>query len=158
MTQMLHQPVQDIESKDFLTFTIADHQFGIPVDCLQDIFMPESLTPVPLADETIGGVLNLRGCIVTMINTQKALGLDTQVESSAQMAIRIVHNDESFGLLVDMVGDVLSLTDDLFEDNPRHLDPQWQSLTHGIYRLNDALMVVLDVHELLNLKPAQGAV
>ncbi len=155
MTQSVQAQV-DQSTKDYLSFVIADQVFGMPVELIQDIFMPESLTAVPLSDETIAGVLNLRGTIVTMIDGHASLGLPKPDSASAQMAIRLEYEGESYGLMVDTVGDVLSLTADFYEENPSHLDPAWRRFAKGVYRLDDALMVVLDVFEVLNLKLAHG--
>jgi purine-binding chemotaxis protein CheW len=66
------------------------------------------------------------------------------------MSIVVDHRGELYSLMVDSVGEVLSLSSDDFERNPATMDPRWRDLSTGIYRLNDTLLVVLDVPRLLN--------
>ena len=67
------------------------------------------------------------------------------------MAVTVEHDHELYTLLVDSIGDVVSLSNDLYERNPATLDPLWREFANGIYRLKGELMVVLDVHRLLNI-------
>ncbi|MFQ5617442.1 MAG: chemotaxis protein CheW [Rhodospirillales bacterium] len=71
------------------------------------------------------------------------------------MCVTVEHENELYTLLVDRVGDVISLADDFFEDNPSTLDTAWREFALGVYRLETALMVVLDVGRLLDIKPAR---
>lgn len=68
------------------------------------------------------------------------------------MAVTVEHHNELYTLLVDSVGDVIGLSKDGYEGNPSTLDPLWREFASGIYRLEDSLMVVLDVERLLDFK------
>ncbi len=68
------------------------------------------------------------------------------------MCVTVEHENELYTLLVDRVGDIISLSDDFFEDNPSTLDAVWREFALGVYRLESALMVVLDVGHLLDIK------
>src|ERR1039458_6283657 len=87
----------------------------LPIVLVQDVFMPERLTRVPLAPPEIAGVLNLRGRIVTLIDMRGRLGLDKRVDAGPSMAIGVESRGESYGLLIDSVGEVLKLDDDARE-------------------------------------------
>ena len=98
------------------------------------------------------GSINLRGRIVTVIDVRVRLGLPTSTEASENaMAVTVEHDHELYTLLVDSIGDVVSLSNDLYERNPATLDSLWREFANGIYRLKGELMVVLDVHRLLNI-------
>ena len=71
------------------------------------------------------------------------------------MCVTVEHENELYTLLVDRVGDVISLSDDFFEDNPGTLDVVWREFALGVYRLESALMVMLDVGRLLDIKSAR---
>ena len=60
---------------EYVTVVIGDQLFGLPISRVQDVFMPDRLTRVPLAPPEIAGVLNLRGRIVTTIDMRRRLGL-----------------------------------------------------------------------------------
>ena len=96
---------------EFVTFTIAGQMFGLPIGRVQDVFKPAHVTRVPLAGSEIAGVLNLRGRIVTIIDMRNRLDLPARADDRAPMAIGIETRSESFGLLVDAVGEVLELPD-----------------------------------------------
>lgn len=71
------------------------------------------------------------------------------------MCVTVEHENELYTLLVDRVGDIISVSDDFFEDNPSTLDVVWREFALGVYRLESALMVVLDVGRLLDIKSAR---
>ncbi|MFC1672786.1 chemotaxis protein CheW [Pseudomonadota bacterium] len=68
------------------------------------------------------------------------------------MAVTVDHQNELYTLLVDSVGDVISLSKENYEGNPSTLDPVWREFASGVYRLDASLMVVLDVERLLDFK------
>lgn len=68
------------------------------------------------------------------------------------MGVTVEHQSELYTLLVDSVGDVISLSKDSYEGNPSTLDPVWREFASGVYRLDSQLMVVLDVERLLDFK------
>lgn len=70
------------------------------------------------------------------------------------MGVTVEHQNELYTLLVDSVGDVISLKNDSYEGNPSTLDPLWREFASGVYRLDSQLMVVLDVERLLDFKAA----
>ncbi len=77
---------------------------------------------------------------------------DTNTAGAQDMCVTVEHENELYTLLVDRVGDVIGLSDDSFEDNPSTLDVVWREFALGVYRLESALMVVLDVDRLLDIK------
>jgi purine-binding chemotaxis protein CheW len=136
---------------DYVTFTTAGQMFGLPIERVQDVFKPANITRVPLAGPEIGGVLNLRGRIVTTINLARRLGLESRVQGSAPMAIGIESGAESFGLLVDVVGEVLKLPEGDREANPINLDRKLARVSDGVFRLDGHLLIILDIDRVLDL-------
>jgi purine-binding chemotaxis protein CheW len=136
---------------DYVTFTTAGQMFGLPIERVQDVFKPTRLTRVPLAGADIAGVLNLRGRIVTVIELRSRLGLGARDAGQVPMAIGIEYRGESFGLLVDAIGEVLKLPDGEREANPVNLDRKFGRVSAGVYRLDGHLLVVLDIDRVLDL-------
>ena len=141
---------------DYITVFIGDQLFGLPVLSVQDVFMPDSITEVPLSNSEVAGILNLRGRIVTAINMRRRLGLPPLGEGLACMAVGIEANGESYGLVIDSVGDVLVLDNTTLESNPSNLDPRWSAVAGGVHRLDGRLMVVLDVDRVLDLNQSDA--
>lgn len=135
---------------ELVTVTIGGQLFGIPVDIIQDVFQPQAITHVPLAAPEIDGVLNLRGRIVTAIDVRHRLGLQRRDRSTTCMAVGIEKNHESFGLLIDQVGEVIKLSQQRVEANPPNLDPRWRDVSKGVCRLEGQLLIIMDVQRVLD--------
>jgi purine-binding chemotaxis protein CheW len=144
-------------NQDYVTMSIADQMFGIPVLQVQDVLGHQRITRIPLAPPEVAGSLNLRGRIVTAIDVRLRLGLPGRAKDKPGMSIVVDLRGELYSLMVDSVGEVLSLTNEDFERNPATLDPRWREVSTGIYRLNGQLMVVLDVPRLLNFTTVETA-
>ncbi|MDR3466675.1 MAG: chemotaxis protein CheW [Xanthobacteraceae bacterium] len=136
---------------EYVTTMIGGQLFGLPISRVQDVFMPERLTRVPLASSDVAGVLNLRGRIVTAIDMRSRLGLPKNEDGKPPMAVGVELRGESYGLLIDTIGEVLKLEDDTRETNPVNLDPRMAKLAGGVHRLDGQLMVVLDVDRVLEI-------
>jgi len=150
---MTHGTEQTIN--DYVTAMVGGELFGLPIGRVQDVFVPDRLTRVPLAPPEIAGILNLRGRIVTLVDLCRRLGLERRSESA--MAIGVELKGESYGLMIDQVGEVMSLDAADFERNPVNLDPKLAAVSSGIYRLEHRLLLVLDVDRLLDIAPAAAA-
>src|SRR5476651_764843 len=137
--------------KEYVTAMIGGQLFGLPIQRVQDVFKPERLTKVPLAPPDIAGVLNLRGRIVTLIEMRSRLGLGSRAEGGEFMAIGVEARGESYGLLIDSIGEVLKLDDNAREPNPINLDPRLALVSSGIHRLEGELLLVIDVDRVLDI-------
>jgi purine-binding chemotaxis protein CheW len=136
---------------EYVTVMIGDQLFGLPISRVQDVFMPDRLTRVPLASPEIAGVLNLRGRIVTAIDMRRRLGLPPRSDGRPPMAVGIELKGESYGLLIDTVGEVLKLADGTREANPVNLDQHLARVSAGVHRLDGQLLVILDVDRVLEM-------
>ncbi|MBL8837986.1 MAG: chemotaxis protein CheW [Alphaproteobacteria bacterium] len=145
------------DARDFVTMTIADQLFGIPVLTVQDVLGPQRITRIPLAPAEVAGALNLRGRIVTAIDVRRRLSLPPRAADNQGMSVVVDHKGELYSLIVDAVGEVLSLPGDAYERNPTTLDPRWREVSGGIYRLQGKLLVVLEVARMLDFKRAEAA-
>jgi purine-binding chemotaxis protein CheW len=144
------------ETQDYVTMFIDGQLFGIPVLTVQDVLGPQKVTRIPLAPREVAGSLNLRGRIVTAIDVRRRLGLKDVEGAKPGMSVVVDMNGELYSLLIDSVGEVLSLRSAAFERNPPTLDPLWREFSAGIYRLDGKLLVVLDVQRLLDLGRSEG--
>jgi purine-binding chemotaxis protein CheW len=137
--------------KEYVTAMVGEQLFGLPILRVQDVFAPERITRVPLAAPEIAGVLNLRGRIVTLIDLRRRLGLAERTEDAESMAIGVESHGESYGLLIDSVGEVLKLDEAGREANPINLDAKLAEVSAGIYRLQGQLLVIVDVDRILDI-------
>ena len=142
---------------EYVTVIVGDQLFGLPIARVQDVFVPERLTRVPLSPPEVAGVLNLRGRIVTAIDMRCRLDLDPRKEGQPVMAIGIDLRNESYGLLVDAVGEVMKFPNTACEAKPANLDARWARVASGMIRLEGQLLVVLDVDRVLDIKNRAAA-
>ena len=133
----------------YVTVFIGGQLFGLPIHKVHDVFVPESMTRVPLSAPEVAGVLNLRRRIVTAINMRRRLGLPQREGNHGIMAVGIEYRGESYGLIIDEVGEVLNLDASGREANPANLDARWAEISGGVHRLSGQLMVILDVERVL---------
>jgi purine-binding chemotaxis protein CheW len=138
------------EARDYVSVVIADQLFGIPVLQVQDVLGSQRITRIPLAPPEVAGSLNLRGRIVTAIDIRTRLRLPKRTDTGNTMSVVVDHGGELYSLLVDSVGEVLSVSSATFERNPATLDPRWREVSVGIHRLDGKLLIVLDVARLLD--------
>ncbi|MBS0534304.1 MAG: chemotaxis protein CheW [Proteobacteria bacterium] len=140
---------------EYVTAMVGGQLFGLPIRRVQDVFLPDRLTKVPLATPDIAGLINLRGRIVTLVDLAYRLGLSRRNETP--MAIGVELAGESYGLLIDGVGEVMSLDAATLERNPINLDARLAAVSSGIYRLQEQLLLVLDVDRVLAIDTAAAA-
>ncbi|MCA8932573.1 MAG: chemotaxis protein CheW [Rhodospirillaceae bacterium] len=148
---LVHGEEPPEHAAEFVTMTVADQGFGILVGQVHDVLSHHRLTRIPLAPPEVAGSLNLRGRIVTAIDVRRRLDLEPRPAGMGQMSIVVDHGGEPYSLLVDSVGDVVRLPLAGLEPNPATLNRQWRDVSAGIYRLDQTLLVVLDVANLLNI-------
>jgi purine-binding chemotaxis protein CheW len=147
--------IASAETQDFVTMIIEGHLFGIPVLTVQDVLGVQKITRIPLAPKEIAGSLNLRGRIVTAIDVRLRLDLEPRPPEEKAMSVVVDQGGELYSLMVDSVGEVLSLPSAKFERNPPTLDSKWREFSLGIYRLEENLLVVLDVGRLLDFNRSE---
>ena len=135
---------------EYVTVMIGGQLFGLPISQVQDVFMPDRLARVPLASAEIAGVLNLRGRIVTAIDMHGLVGLGKRASDRPAMAVGIEFHGESYGLLIDSVGEVLQLAENTREPVPVNLDAHLARVSSGVHRLEKQLLVVLDVDRIFD--------
>ncbi|HZB93627.1 MAG TPA: chemotaxis protein CheW [Stellaceae bacterium] len=138
------------DQHEFVSITVAEQLFGIPVLQVQDVLGPQRITRIPLAPAEVAGSLNLRGRIVTAIDLRTRLRLPPLAEGQRGMSVVVDHGGELYSIIVDAVGEVLALDTATAERNPATLNPVWRDVSAGIYRLDKTLLIVLDVARVLD--------
>jgi purine-binding chemotaxis protein CheW len=136
---------RDHTMREFVTMRIGGQLFGVSVMAVQDVIRKQRVTTVPHAPRIVAGVLNLRGRIVTAIDMRRRLGLDAYPEPEKIMKVVVEYQHELFALMVDAVGDVLTLSLAQIERSPANLNETWKQVSAGVYKLEKELLVVLDI-------------
>jgi purine-binding chemotaxis protein CheW len=135
----------------FLTLTLAGQHCGVPVLAVRDVLANQTVARIPLAPREVAGNLNLRGRIVTAIDLRERLLLPPRAAGAKAMSVVTEHGGELYALQVDQVSEVVTLPARDMEPNPPTLPALWAEHSRGIYRLEDRLLIVLNVDRLLVL-------
>lgn len=146
-----------VAMQEFVTMRLGNQLFGISVLAVQDVMRYQHIAPIPLAPGVIAGSLNVRGRIVTAYDMRERLGLGDYPNPESIMMVVVDYQHELFALMIDAVGDVLSLPMNRFEKVPANMDPAWRALAAGVFKLEKELLVILDVAHVINLKGKEVA-
>ena len=125
---------------------VGDTLFGVPVMRVLEILGKPATHPVPLAPEFIGGLAHYRGEVLTTVSLRRLLKMPPC--GSSEDVLVFEGEDGYFGLLVDEVSEVLTVSPADFEGNPSTLDDRRKALFAGTYKLKDGLLVMLDPERL----------
>ena len=129
----------------YFSIKVADDLFGLPVTRVQTIFRIGSVTRAPGGPRDIVGLVNLRGKIVTAVSLRRRLGLAREEEGPGSLAIGIEQGGEAFALLVDEIGDVLSLAPDSAITPPPHIARGRAKFAVAYHRINGRILPLLNI-------------
>ncbi|MEM8747195.1 MAG: chemotaxis protein CheW [Actinomycetota bacterium] len=138
------------------TFRLADLLFGVDVRDVQEVLRNAEITPVPHAAPAGAGLINLRGQIATTVDLRTRLGLDSIELEGGPMHVVVRAAGEPVSLLVDRIGDVLSVDHEDYEPPPVTIDPAVAELIVGTYKLEEELLLVVDVARVVETHATQG--
>ena len=142
------------ETKQYCSFFVADLFFGVEVREVQEVIRYQEMTQVPLAPTEIGGLINLRGQIVTAVDMRRRLKMPDRQAGQFPMNVVVRSGDCAVSLLVDEIGDVLQPDQNDYESPPETLDGVARELIQGVYKLKDRLLLILDTEKAVNLLTA----
>jgi purine-binding chemotaxis protein CheW len=141
-------------SAQFCTLYIGDHFLGIEALRVQEVLQDSPVTPVPASPPLVRGLINLRGQIVTAVDLRTRFGLEPGADTGPATAIVLDLERELLGLIVDRAGDVVEVDVTSFEEPPDTLTGDLRRLIRGAYKLQERLLLVLDIERAFNLEPA----
>ncbi len=139
--------IRKSESNQFVTFYFGSHFFGLPIDEVIEINKALDITPVPLAPDYVSGVINLRGQILTAINLAERIGLISQREGDSKDGLNNVimgNREEPVSLLVERIGDVMSIPAEMIEAVPDMIQGINASYVSQVCKLKGELLLILN--------------
>jgi purine-binding chemotaxis protein CheW len=132
-------------TSQFCTFYLDKLLFGVELKGVQEVIRSLEMTKVPLAPEVVSGLINLRGQIVTAVDLRRRLELEPAPPDAQPMNVVVRSEDGAVSLLVDEIGDVVEVDETSFEPPPETLRGSVRAMIVGVHKLNDRLMLVLDI-------------
>ena len=128
------------------TLLLGTSMFGLPIPHILEIVGAARPQPVPLAPIFVGGLVHYRGDVLTTVSLRQVLGLPPR---EGPHALLVLENASGiFGLLVDSVCEVITVSSAEYEPNPSILEEHRRALFAGAYKLKNNLIVMLDPEQL----------
>jgi len=145
----------DESGDQYLTFIMADEEYGVDILKVQEIRGWERTTPIPNSPPHIKGVINLRGTVVPIVDLRRCFGLD-EVEYGPLTVVIVLridteHSSRTMGIVVDAVSDVYSLDKDQMQSAPNMGDSFDTSYIRGLATVGEKMVMLLEINELLDL-------
>ncbi len=139
------------EEVQLVVFKIGDEEFGVEINQVREIVKLVSITRMPKAPVFIEGVVNLRGQIITVIDLAKRLDLPSTGKTDSTRIMVVEVGEDTVGMIVDSVSEVLRLSTDNIEDTPALIDTEvHEQYLRGVGKSEDRLLILLDLNEVLS--------
>ena len=141
---------RDQEILQLVTFHVAREEFAVDILDVREINRMMEITRVPQAPEFVEGVINLRGQVIPVVDLRKRFGLEAEERDKNTRIVVVELGSKVVGFLVDSVSEVLRVSTSLVEPPPALASGIEADYIRGVVKLEDRLLVLLDLHRLLN--------
>jgi purine-binding chemotaxis protein CheW len=138
------------EVLQWVTYKLGEETFGINVMQVQEVLRHTVIAPVPGAPEYVLGIINLRGNVVTVIDTRSRFGLPSFDVSDNTRIVIIESDDQVVGILVDSVAEVMYLRSSEIDSAPNVGTEESAKFIQGVSNRDGKLLILVDVNKLLN--------
>lgn len=144
--------IKDSKPIELLTCRIADQWIGFRVQQVREVVKEQKRTTMPMAPYAVAGLINLRGRVITELEVRRVVGEpDRGEEEPFHVAIIETMSGEDFGLIVDDVGEVIVLDEDLFEATPSSLNEVWRQVSDGVLKQEGRVLLLMNVDRFVAL-------
>ncbi|MEH6628674.1 MAG: chemotaxis protein CheW [Motiliproteus sp.] len=154
MTTAQTTATQDVDSDDemqqWATFQLSEELYGINVMQVMEVLRLTEIAPVPGSQQFILGIINLRGNVITVVDTRTLFGLPRGGETESSRIIVIELADQVVGMLVDQVAEVIYLRKSAIEQAPNVGSDDTARFIQGVSYHNDTLITLLDLDRMID--------
>jgi len=133
----------------WVTFHLDNEVYGITVMQVMEVLRSVDITPVPGAPDYVLGIINLRGNVVTVIDTRKRFSLPSKDMDDLSRIVIIESNGQVLGMLVDCVAEVVYLRESEIDMAPNVGNDDSSRFIQGVHSSNDTLLILIDINKLL---------
>lgn len=134
------------------TFRLGSLYLGIDVREVREVLYHADITEVPHAHPAVRGLINLRGQIATTIDLRTRLQVDEEGSDRRPVHVVVQSEGEQVTMLVDAIGDVIDTDPEIYEEPPSTMVGSARELIVGTYKLDQELLLVLDVEKVVQLE------
>ncbi len=133
-----------------VTFRLDDEIYGINVMLVQEVLRVTDIAPVPGAPGYVVGIINLRGNVVTVIDTRMRFGLSPREMDDATRIVIIETEKQTVGMVVDSVSEVVNIYSNEIESAPNVGNDETARYIEGVVSRGEHLLILVDLNKLLN--------
>lgn len=156
ITETIDQAVKAIVEKEgkYLTFSLANEEYGLGILKVREIIGMMPITPVPKTPDYVKGVINLRGKVIPVLDLRLKFSMDEKEynERTTIIVVEIEYASEtvSIGIVVDSVSEVLNIQEEEVEDTPTFGSKMDTQYILGMAKLDGGVKILLDIDLVLN--------
>lgn len=137
------------EDLRWVTFRLENEKYGIDVMQVQEVLRVTEIAPVPGAPSYVLGIINLRGNVVTVIDTRSRFGLPSAEMDDSTRIVIIEADEQVVGILVDSVAEVVDLKSSEIETAPNVGTEESTKFIQGVASHDNELLILVDLNKLL---------
>ena len=140
----------------YLTFKLAEEEYGLEILKVQEIIQMQAVTRVPRTPDYVRGVINLRGKVIPVIDLRKKFGLDTvkDTEKTCIIVVQISHGEGkvTMGIIIDEVKEVLDIRGENIEETPTFGSSINTEFILGMGKIGASVKILLDIDKVMNAR------
>ena len=155
MIQAQANQAEPEEAHSFLTFFIGQETYGVEIEAVHEIIGVQPITPLPGVPSHIVGVINLRGRVIPVLCVRSRIGLEQVPITSRTCIVVVMSGDDTVGLLVDTVSEVLEIPDSKMDAPPR-IGLGSKHCLKGLGHDQDSVRLIIDLPVLLGQSAARN--
>lgn len=135
--------------QQWVTFKLAGETYGIDVMQVQEVLRYSEFTPVPGSQEYVLGIINLRGNVVTVLDTRLRFGIEPGEVTDDSRFVVVEIDENVVGILVDSVAEVVYVKEDEIETSPNVGNEETAKFIRGVCHKNEELLILIELNRLL---------
>ena len=134
----------------FIGFRLGDEDYAVAITKIQEIILMKPITRLPQAPGSVEGLINLRGSVIPVVNLRKRFGLPARKFDDETRTVVVNTHEKTIGCIVDEVTQVMRITADLVQPVPLSVLAVAHQYISGLARLEDRLLIILDIDRLFD--------
>ena len=135
--------------QQLVVFELANENYGVDISSVESIIKMQEITRIPHSPSFVEGITNLRGLVLPVIDLRKRFGLEAQEASRDSRIMVVAIGNVKVGMIVDAVSEVLRVPSESIEPPPSMTTTSKANFITGIAKLNDILVILLDLSKIL---------
>jgi purine-binding chemotaxis protein CheW len=147
MTEFAHN--QESRGQELISFRIGAQEFCVDIMAAREIRGWTEATPLPQAPDYVRGVINLRGSVVPIVDLANRLGLGAIEPSARHVIIIAMLNDQTVGLLVEAVSDILTVPSGSIQPTPDIASAEVKGFIEGVIAMDDRMIRMIELDNVL---------